>query len=187
MNKSILLIAFVLFAAYANAQTCGTNASSVSGTCLCNQGYYGTSAAQGQTCTQCPTGTTTAAPSTTSNTMAGADVSACTQCSANYQMTAVAAAAAAPAPAAAATCVACPNNSGNTGATVVGDLSQCNICKAGYYQTTAASTGVASACQQCPSGTSVAGSTSSTACTSSTTSSKMLFASLAILITSLLA
>ncbi|EAR87172.1 immobilization antigen (macronuclear) [Tetrahymena thermophila SB210] len=195
MNKQLLLLAFVLFASYANAQ-CTTNAQGNVGSCMCNQGYYGVNAENGGTCNQCPAGSTTASPSLSAggNTNASADLSVCNQCQANYYMTAAAAAASNGNAATAAQCSNCPTGTGNNGVQSQGDVSQCNICQANYYQSAAAvaaSNGVTAAavtCQSCPNGsTSAAGAAqqASDCQQSSTTNSKILFASLCILVLSL--
>ncbi|EAR87168.1 immobilization antigen (macronuclear) [Tetrahymena thermophila SB210] len=197
MNKQLLLLAFVLFASYANAQ-CATNAQGNVGSCMCNQGYYGINAENGGTCNQCPSGTTTASPSLSAggNTNASADLSVCNQCQANYYMTAAAAAASNGNAASAAQCSSCPTGTGNNGVQNQGDVSQCNICQANYYQTAAAvaaSNGVTAAavtCQSCPNGsTSAAGAAqqASDCQQNQTTNSKILFASLSILIVSMFA
>ncbi|KAL4481037.1 hypothetical protein ABPG72_001106 [Tetrahymena utriculariae] len=191
MNKQTIIIAFIVFAAYANAQ-CTSNAQGNIGSCMCNQGYYGTNAENGGSCNQCPDGTSTAAPSlsTGGNTNASADLSVCNQCQANYYMTAAAAAASNGNDASAAQCSNCPTGTGNSGVSSQGDVSQCNICQANYYQTAAAvaaSNGVTAAavtCQNCPSGsTSAAGAAqqASDCLSNQTTNSNILLASLSIL------
>ncbi|KAL4510266.1 hypothetical protein ABPG72_008156 [Tetrahymena utriculariae] len=191
MKKSLLFIAFILFSAYVNAQ-CASNAQGNQGSCMCNQGYYGTDAENGGSCNQCPDGTSTDAPSLSAggNTNASADISVCNQCQANFYMTAAAAAASINNAASAAQCSNCPTGTGNNGVQNQGDVSQCNICQANYYQTAAAvaaSYGVTAAavsCQQCPNGsTSVAGDAqqASDCQQNQTTNSKILLASVSIL------
>ncbi|KAL4481038.1 hypothetical protein ABPG72_001107 [Tetrahymena utriculariae] len=195
MNKSTLFIAFTLLAAYANAQ-CASNAQGNVGSCMCNQGYYGTNAENGGTCNQCPTGSTTDAPSLSAggNTNSSADISVCNQCQANFYMTAAATAASNGNAASSAQCSNCPTGTGNNGVQNQGDVSQCNICQANYYQSAAAvaaSNEVAAAavtCQNCPSGsTSAAGAAQQASdCQSNqTTSLKILLVSLSILFLSL--
>ncbi|KAL4510267.1 hypothetical protein ABPG72_008157 [Tetrahymena utriculariae] len=174
MNKQAIIIAFIVFAAYANAQ-CASNAQGNAGSCMCNQGYYGTDAENGGSCNQCPDGTSTDAPSLSvgGNTNASAEISVCNQCQANFYMTDAAAAASI-------------NN-----AALMFQLPYWNWKqRTNYYQTAAAvaaSTGVTAAavtCQSCPSGsTSAAGAAQQASdCQSNyTTNSNILFASLSIL------
>ncbi|EAR87167.1 immobilization antigen (macronuclear) [Tetrahymena thermophila SB210] len=194
MNKSLLLIAYMLFAAYVNAQ-CAPNAQGNVGSCMCIQGYYGTNAESVGTCNQCPGGTTTASPSLSAggNTNASADLSVCNQCQANYYMIAAAATASNGNPANSAQCIICPTGTGNNGVKNQGDLSQCSFCQANYYQTAvavAASNGVTAAavtCQSCPNGsTSTAGTAQSASdcLQNQTTNSNIILVSLSILVLS---
>ncbi|EAR94936.1 transmembrane protein, putative (macronuclear) [Tetrahymena thermophila SB210] len=164
MNNKHIIFALIMaaFAVQANAQ-CASNASGSPGSCLCNQGYYGTNAESNGTCNQCPTGTTTAAPSSASggNTNSGTTIIVCSLCDVNYYMTKAAGATQGyqntPA---AALCNACPPGTGNSGASSAGDVSQCTICLPNYYMTAlpvAANPGsginaAAATCILCPDG-----------------------------------
>ncbi|KAL4489855.1 hypothetical protein ABPG72_022495 [Tetrahymena utriculariae] len=165
MNKYIAFVLVVAaFIVQANAQ-CAQNASGTPGSCLCNLGYYGTNAEANGACNQCPTGTLTAAPSSSAggNTNSGADITVCSVCDKNYYMNKSAGSTAGykntPA---AAICNACPPGSGNSGVSVQGDVTQCNICTKNYYMTAlpvAANAGqnivaAAATCVFCPDGSS---------------------------------
>ncbi|EAR87155.1 immobilization antigen (macronuclear) [Tetrahymena thermophila SB210] len=154
MNKYLVLLVLLAFARQANA-VCAANASGVIGSCLCNQGYYGSNAENGGSCTQCPAGSTTAAPSIANggNTNSSVDVSVCNLCQLNYYMTTAAAAANGGTPASGASCSQCTGGSGNTvNQSSAGDASQCNTCKANYYMTAVASGSSAATCSACTNG-----------------------------------
>ncbi|KAL4505305.1 hypothetical protein ABPG72_016372 [Tetrahymena utriculariae] len=114
-------------------------------------------------CTQCPFGSSTATPSNQNggNNSSNVDVSVCNLCQVNYYMTSSAVANSPNSQS--AVCSICPNGTGNTGVSQVGDSSQCNLCLANYYMissailpdnsVTPAIQGVAAQCSPCPSGT----------------------------------
>lgn len=101
MNKLVAFVALLACVGIVNA-TCTTNAAGTDTACLCNQGYWGTSAeGSGGASTACTGNTTTSVPGT-GITASGLNASACKTCLANfYQATAATSSAA-------ATCTACP-------------------------------------------------------------------------------
>ncbi|EAS02516.1 immobilization antigen (macronuclear) [Tetrahymena thermophila SB210] len=190
MNKAVFaLIALLAFTGVANAIACGTNATdNGSGTCLCNQGYYGdtTAAAVGGTCTKCDGSATTDTPGLNTNTKSGLDKGVCNRCPANQYMTAAAGTNLA------ATCSACPPNSQSaiqtapgfcicydTNAAVLSQTVSTCGCKIGTYGTVATTSGAATGCQTCPAGstTSASGKTAVTDCACNSTNSVAIAAS----------
>ncbi|EAR87159.1 immobilization antigen (macronuclear) [Tetrahymena thermophila SB210] len=194
---NILLVFIVLLSISANAQQCASYAEGVAGSCICIQGYFGTNAENDGACNLCPIGSYTAPPSfdVGGNTNSKADLSVCNICYNGYYMIAAATPAQDNMPAISALCNICPPGTGNNGVSTVGDISQCNICLDNYYQIAnaipASQTVVAAAvsCKACPKGTiSPINSQSSNSCKQNpTTGSKILFASLTILIFLILA
>ncbi|KAL4481489.1 hypothetical protein ABPG74_007578 [Tetrahymena malaccensis] len=119
--------------------------------CFCNQGYYGNTQA-GQTCQQCPQGTTSNPAEQHNNYSIGF----CSNCLQNYYKKSLAVQDDTRRflqTDSAAVCIQCPNGSGNaSGPIPAGDETQCNTCQPNYYMTAAVSKIQAAQCSPCPSG-----------------------------------
>ncbi|EWS71655.1 immobilization antigen (macronuclear) [Tetrahymena thermophila SB210] len=122
MKTLIFLISLFSIIELTQGQVCAQNASSSSGQCVCNNGYWGVDASQNGMCFPCtsPGAITTQV----SNTGAGSNASVCNTCDKGYYMVLAANIQGQTG----ASCVKCPDYSAqNTQQTTVNSISSC-VC-----------------------------------------------------------